>query len=63
MPAKQWSDEDEQRLLQMIRETAMTQRDIAHVLGRTEAAVSSRLSIIRKRGSSAARPRGTTPSA
>ncbi len=33
----------------MIRETGMTWRGIAQKLGRTEAAVSARLTIIRKR--------------
>ncbi|MCC8979632.1 sigma factor-like helix-turn-helix DNA-binding protein [Bradyrhizobium acaciae] len=47
MPA--WMEEEEQRLLRMIRETGLTQREIAQKLGRTEAAVSARLTIIRKR--------------
>lgn len=47
MPA--WSQQDEQRLLQLIRETGLTQREIAQKLGRTEAAVSARLTIIRRR--------------
>ncbi|MBR0874821.1 hypothetical protein JQ633_31005 [Bradyrhizobium tropiciagri] len=47
MPA--WSQEDEQRLLRMVRETALTQREIAQKLGRTEAAVSARLTIMRRR--------------
>ncbi|MCP1913442.1 MULTISPECIES: sigma factor-like helix-turn-helix DNA-binding protein [Bradyrhizobium] len=47
MPA--WAEEEEQRLLQMIRETELTQREIAQKLGRTEAAVSARLTIMRKR--------------
>ncbi|WP_375167158.1 hypothetical protein [Bradyrhizobium brasilense] len=33
----------------MIRETELTQREIAQKLGRTEAAVSARLTIMRKR--------------
>ncbi|MHC2251078.1 transcriptional regulator [Bradyrhizobium embrapense] len=49
MPAGSWSAEEEQELLQLIRETGLTQREIAHKLGRTEAAVSCRLAIIRKR--------------
>lgn len=49
MPAGQWSAEEEQKLLQLIRETGLTQREIAQKLGRTEAAVSARLAIIRKR--------------
>ncbi|MGY4229646.1 DNA-directed RNA polymerase specialized sigma subunit [Bradyrhizobium sp. USDA 4503] len=44
-----WAEEEEQRLLQMIRETELTQREIAQKLGRTEAAVSARLTIMRKR--------------
>lgn len=47
MPA--WSQEDEQRLLQLLRSTNLTQREIAYKLGRTEAAVSARLTIIRRR--------------
>ncbi|MGX1350884.1 transcriptional regulator [Bradyrhizobium elkanii] len=47
MPA--WSAADEQRLLQLVRETGLTQREIAQKLGRTEAAVSGRLILIRKR--------------
>ncbi|WP_338697679.1 SANT/Myb-like DNA-binding domain-containing protein [Bradyrhizobium sp. 26S5] len=47
MPA--WSQEDEERLLQMVRDTGLTQREIAQKIGRTEAAVSARLTIIRKR--------------
>ncbi|WP_076858710.1 sigma factor-like helix-turn-helix DNA-binding protein [Bradyrhizobium mercantei] len=47
MPA--WSSEEEQLLLQLLRETELTQREIAQKLGRTEAAVSSRLTVIRKR--------------
>jgi transcriptional regulator len=46
MPA--WSQEDEERLLQMVRDTGLTQREIAQKIGRTEAAVSARLTIIRK---------------
>ncbi|MCP1835312.1 transcriptional regulator [Bradyrhizobium sp. USDA 4532] len=49
MPAGSWSAEEEQELLRLIRETALTQREIAQKLGRTEAAVSARLTIIRKR--------------
>ena len=44
-----WVEEEEQRLLRMIRETDLTQREIAQKLGRTEAAVSARLTIIRRR--------------
>lgn len=47
MPA--WAEEEEQLLLRMMRETELTQREIAQKLGRTEAAVSARLTIIRKR--------------
>ena len=47
MPA--WPVEDEQRLLELIREDRLTQREIAQKIGRTEAALSSRLTIIRKR--------------
>ncbi len=47
MPA--WSAEEEQKLLQLIRETALTQREIAQKIGRTEAAVVARLTIIRRR--------------
>ncbi|WP_420965448.1 winged helix-turn-helix transcriptional regulator [Bradyrhizobium sp. B120] len=47
MPA--WSAEEEQRLLQLIREGRLTQREIAQKIGRTEAALSARLTIIRKR--------------
>ncbi|MHC6158079.1 hypothetical protein ACVSQB_40875, partial [Bradyrhizobium elkanii] len=35
--------------LQLVRETGLTQREIAQKLGRTEAAVSGRLILIRKR--------------
>ncbi|MGY3527727.1 SANT/Myb-like DNA-binding domain-containing protein [Bradyrhizobium sp. USDA 4452] len=49
MPVRSWSAEEEQQLLQLIRETGLTQREIAHKMGRTEAAVSARLTIIRKR--------------
>ncbi|UGY15505.1 hypothetical protein [Bradyrhizobium septentrionale] len=45
----QWTTEDEHRLLQLLRETLLTQREIAQQLGRTEAAVNCRLSVIRKR--------------
>ncbi|WP_029080226.1 MULTISPECIES: hypothetical protein [unclassified Bradyrhizobium] len=45
----QWTTEDEHRLLQLLRETLLTQREIAQELGRTEAAVNCRLSVIRKR--------------
>ncbi len=48
MPAGSCSAEEEQKLLQLIRETGLTQREIAQKLGRTEAAVSARLAIIRK---------------
>lgn len=44
-----WSAEDEQRLLQFVRETGLTQREIAQKMGRTEAAVSLRLALIRRR--------------
>lgn len=44
-----WPREDEERLLWMVRETELTQREIAQKLGRSEAAVSARLAIIRKR--------------
>lgn len=44
-----WSEDDEQLLLRMLRETSLTQREVAQKLGRTEAAVSTRLTIIRKR--------------
>ncbi|WP_446471741.1 hypothetical protein [Bradyrhizobium australafricanum] len=47
--AKPWSEEDEQQLPKLMRETAMTQFEIARKLGRTEAAVSNRLTVIRKR--------------
>ncbi|WP_420965858.1 hypothetical protein [Bradyrhizobium sp. B120] len=47
MPA--WLQEEEERLMRMIRETELSQREIAQKLGRTEAAVSARLTIIRKR--------------
>jgi hypothetical protein len=50
LPSKPWSQDDDQRLLQLVRKTAMTQWEIAQKLGRTEAAGSNRLSIIRKRG-------------
>lgn len=49
MPARLWSLEDDQRLLQLVRETHLTQREIARKIGRTEAAVSNRLTIIRRR--------------
>jgi hypothetical protein len=49
MPAESWSADEDQRLLQLIRETGLRQREIAQKLGRTEAAVNSRLSILRKR--------------
>ncbi|QHP66027.1 HTH domain-containing protein (plasmid) [Bradyrhizobium sp. LCT2] len=62
MPAKSWSSEEEQQLLQLLRETSLTQREIAQKLGRTEAAVSARLTIARKRGvDGAAPPRSRTP--
>ncbi|WP_371817856.1 sigma factor-like helix-turn-helix DNA-binding protein [Bradyrhizobium sp. CCBAU 53421] len=38
-----WSHEDEQRLLQLARETDLTQREIGQKLGRSEAAVNLRL--------------------
>lgn len=44
-----WTAEEEEHLLQMLRATKLTQREIAGKLGRTEAAVSARLTIIRKR--------------
>ncbi|MGY4573380.1 DNA-directed RNA polymerase specialized sigma subunit [Bradyrhizobium sp. USDA 3256] len=47
MPA--WSAEDEQRLLQFVRETNLTQREIAQKMGRTEAAVCLRLALIKRR--------------
>ncbi|QPF88434.1 hypothetical protein IC762_30475 [Bradyrhizobium genosp. L] len=49
LPTKLWSAEEEQRLLQLIRETGLTLREIAQKLGRTEAAVSGRLTVLRKR--------------
>lgn len=49
MPAGSWSPDEEQKLLRLIRETRRTQREIAQKLGRTEAAVSARLTIIRRR--------------
>lgn len=47
MPA--WSAEDEKRLLQLVRDTGLTQRQIAQKLGRSEAAVTIRLALIRRR--------------
>ena len=47
--SRPWTAEEEQRLLQMLRDNKLTQREIAGRLGRTEAAVSARLTIIRKR--------------
>jgi len=44
-----WSEEDEQRLLRLLREANLTPRLIAQKLGRTEASVNSRLILIRKR--------------
>ncbi|MBR0795259.1 winged helix-turn-helix transcriptional regulator [Bradyrhizobium jicamae] len=49
MPAKPWSREDEKQLLRLLRKPHLTQREIAQKIGRTEAAVSGRLMIIRKR--------------
>jgi hypothetical protein len=46
---KKWSDEDERQLLQLLRETLLSKREIAQKLGRTEAAVTSRLEVINKR--------------
>ncbi|WFU36830.1 winged helix-turn-helix transcriptional regulator [Bradyrhizobium brasilense] len=47
MPA--WSAEDEKRLLQLVRDPGLTQRQIAQKLGRSEAAVTIRLALIRRR--------------
>ncbi|MGY3447123.1 hypothetical protein [Bradyrhizobium sp. USDA 4473] len=49
MPAGSWSAKEEQKLLQLNRETSLTQREIAQKIGRTEAAVVARLSGLRKR--------------
>ncbi|PDT74104.1 hypothetical protein CO675_26910 [Bradyrhizobium sp. C9] len=47
MPA--WSQEDEQRLLQLVRETGLSQREIAQKIGRSEASIQARLIYLRKR--------------
>ena len=44
-----WSDEDDRKLLDLVVLPQFTQWEIAHALGRTEAAVSSRLTIIKRR--------------
>ncbi|MBR0800940.1 winged helix-turn-helix transcriptional regulator [Bradyrhizobium jicamae] len=49
MPAKPWSREEEEQLLHLLRKPHLTQREIAQKIGRTEAAVSGRLTIIRRR--------------
>ncbi|MGY3443018.1 SANT/Myb-like DNA-binding domain-containing protein [Bradyrhizobium sp. USDA 4473] len=51
MAAGSWSAEEEHRLLQLIRKTGLTQREIAQKLGRTEAAVVARLTIVKRRAS------------
>ncbi|MGN8544462.1 sigma factor-like helix-turn-helix DNA-binding protein [Bradyrhizobium sp. 13971] len=44
-----WSREDEHRLLQLARETDLTQREIGQKLGRSESAINLRLAMLRKR--------------
>ncbi|MCC8968459.1 hypothetical protein H8A95_40805 [Bradyrhizobium sp. Pear76] len=50
-----WVQQEEQRLLRMIRDTDLTLREITPKLGRTEAAVRAGLTIIRKRLAEGAR--------